>query len=173
RTEIVKRRIEYEKDPYLFEKKWEAEQKKLADRIVKARELIDKVKYSDEILDLIAKICIEFGVDGHRADIFILKVAKAIAAYDLRTEVNEEDVKEAAELVLFHRMRKRPFEEPKMEKEKIEKMINKSIETKEHKNANSENKNQSENKPDAKNETVFDVGENLKSNDLVNIVKNF
>lgn len=168
RVEIIKRCIEFEKDPHSFEKKWEKEQKKLAEKIIKAKEILNKVKYSDEILDLIAKICIDMEVDGHRADIFILKVAKTICAYHLRYEVTEDDVKEAAELVLSHRMRKTPFEEPKLEKEKIEQSIQKqkdkmqNSQKEEHHNTEEKKKKDKETKPDATGETTFNIGDVFK-----------
>ena len=41
----------------------------------------------------------------------MLHTAKALAAYNERTEIINDDLKEAAQLVLPHRMRRRPFEE--------------------------------------------------------------
>jgi Mg-chelatase subunit ChlI len=41
----------------------------------------------------------------------MLKAAKTIAAMHGRTEVIEEDIDEAAELALPHRLRRRPFDE--------------------------------------------------------------
>ena len=60
------------------------------------------------MLKLIAQICIDMAVDGHRADITMMKTAATIAAYNGRTDVNEDDVREAAALVLSHRMRRQP-----------------------------------------------------------------
>ena len=39
-------------------------------------------------MGIIAYICMEMGVDGHRADIAILKTSKTIAAYQNMDEVN-------------------------------------------------------------------------------------
>ena len=50
-------------------------------------------------------------MDGHRADIVILKTARAHAAYEGRLSVNERDVLLAAELALPHRMKKQPFQD--------------------------------------------------------------
>jgi magnesium chelatase subunit D len=86
---------------------------------------LPKVKLSDEMLDLITQICTDFAVDGHRADITIYKTACTIAAFKGRTEVVEEDIKEAAELALPHRRRRQPFEEPKLEQQQIEESLQK------------------------------------------------
>jgi magnesium chelatase subunit D len=76
-------------------------------------------------LNLIATICLDQGVDGHRADIYMLKTARTLAAYHERHEVSEDDVREAAELVLPHRLRRQPFAEPQMDQDKLEESIRK------------------------------------------------
>ena len=129
RTEVIERYLHYEKNPHDFEKEWHKEEKKLCQTIVHAIGLLPKVKYGEDILNLIVNIAIEMGVDGHRADIAMLKVAQTIAAYHQRDEIATEDVKEAAELVLSHRMRRRPFQESKMDREKLEEVVNRHQET--------------------------------------------
>jgi len=62
-------------------------------------------------------------VDGHRADIAMLKTGRTIAAFHHRKEVTSDDIREAAELVLPHRMRRKPFQEPKIDNEKLEDAI--------------------------------------------------
>jgi len=120
RAEIVRRRIAFENDPELFIAAQSDSQEQIRQKIVKATRLLPKVKLSDEMLDLITQICIDFAVDGHRADITIYKTACTIAAFKGRTEVIEEDVKEAAELALAHRLRRQPFEEPKIEEQQLQ-----------------------------------------------------
>ena len=51
------------------------------------------------------------GVDGHRADIIMLKSAKALAACNGRKEVRKEDIHTAAELALPHRVRRQPLQD--------------------------------------------------------------
>lgn len=115
RTEVVKRYLEYESDPEAFLKKWRPEQEKLCNKINTAKSLIKNVSYSDDILRLAAEISVSLGVDGHRADISMIKTACANAAYEGRNSVSKADMKLAAELVLPHRMRRKPFEEQKMD----------------------------------------------------------
>ena len=50
-------------------------------------------------------------VDGHRADITMLKTARALAALEGRTEAGMEELRRAAELALPHRLRRAPFEQ--------------------------------------------------------------
>jgi len=98
---------------------------------VEATELLPNVKLSDEMLGLITQICVDFAVDGHRADITMYKAACTIAAFKGRTTVVEEDIKEAAELALPHRQRRQPFEEPNMEQQQIQESIQKWDQNKE------------------------------------------
>jgi Mg-chelatase subunit ChlI len=54
-------------------------------------------------------------VDGHRADIVILKAAIAHAAFNRRTNVTEEDILVAAELALPHRLKRHPFQDTEVQ----------------------------------------------------------
>jgi Mg-chelatase subunit ChlI len=123
RMEVIKRRLEFEKDPANFSLKFENSQQELRERISGAFNVLKNVRYDDEILEMAAKISIEMEVDGHRADIGMIKTAMTIAAYNLRGNVIESDMLEAAELVLPHRMRRMPFEEGTMDFSKVENII--------------------------------------------------
>lgn len=50
--------------------------------------MLGSVTYSDEILRLAAEISVSLGVDGHRADISMIKTACANAAYEGRNAVS-------------------------------------------------------------------------------------
>lgn len=123
RIDVIKRRLEFEKDPAAFALKFEDSQQELREKISKAFHILKNVSYDDKILEMAARISIEMGVDGHRADIGMIKTAMTIAAYNLRENVVGNDMLEAAELVLPHRMRRRPFEEGIMEFSKVESII--------------------------------------------------
>jgi len=125
RVEVIKRRQGFEENQAQFVAKWNEEEKALIELIIKAQGLLQEVVLSDDMLELIAKIAIDMQVDGHRADIFMMKAGRTIAAYHERRQVTEEDVREAAEMVLPHRMRRKPFQEQKMEQKQIEQTIQK------------------------------------------------
>lgn len=120
RVEIVNRVEKYKNSREEFLEEWRDEQKNLRNRIKKAREILDEVEINKSLLGEIAEICMEFNVDGHRADILIARTAKTIAAYQNRKKVNINDIEEAAKLVLPHRLRREPFEEPEPLEERIE-----------------------------------------------------
>ena len=123
RAEVIKRRLEYEDDPEAFIEKWEEEQQNEVRRIQRAMKLLPQVTTANEILRMAAQISITLGVDGHRADIVLIKTAETLAAIAGHTEVTKEDLREAAHLALPHRMRRRPFEEQKLDWENVDKVI--------------------------------------------------
>jgi len=170
RVEVIRRREAYDKSPEKFLEIWQAPEQDLRDRIVLARKLLHLVTVSDDMLRMIAQICIDMAVDGHRADITMMKTASTIAAYNDRTEVNEDDVREAAALVLSHRMRRRPFSEQQMDNQKMEQSIKKS--QKEHRQPQHQHEHEhphahhpQENKtPDGSTTTQFAEGSPFKLN---------
>ncbi len=123
RTEVVKRRIAFENDPEGFCSQYENQQKALGEKICEAKNRLKDVKYSDYIVETIARIAIGLGVDGHNADITMLKTAQAQAAFEGRSEVVQEDILLAAALCLPHRMRKLPFDDMVFDIELIQKII--------------------------------------------------
>lgn len=123
RVEVIKRRLAYELDADAFNENFQAEQIALADKITAAQNILPEVVISDELLAVVAKLAIELGVDGHRADITVIKTAITVAAYNGRKEVELEDLKQAAKLVLPHRMRRRPFEEGELDWNKVESFL--------------------------------------------------
>ena len=95
----------------------------LGAKITQASSLLPQVDINDELLETVAKLAVELGVDGHRADITVIKTALTLAAFNGRKEVELEDVKNAAKLVLPHRMRRRPFEEGQLDWDKVESIL--------------------------------------------------
>jgi len=124
RVQIVKYVEEFQNNPHMFLKKFEKEQDNLRNNIINAKKLLNHVSISEDFLKKIAKICIAFKTDGHRADITITRTAKTLAAFEGRDEVIEEDIKTAAKLALNHRLRRLPFEDQTLNEEDIEDLFN-------------------------------------------------
>ena len=124
RVEVIKRRLDFEAEPEKFIKKYLAAEEELKNRIENSKKILENIKCSDEIYELAAKISIVLNVDGHRADIAVVKTAITIAAFENREEVIKEDMLRAAVLALPHRMRKTPFEDGILDKDQIEKLVN-------------------------------------------------
>ena len=123
RREVVRRRIAYETDPHAFMAGWLEEERKEREKLLRSRELLSQVTVGEDILGLITDICAEYQVDGLRGDIVMYKTASTIAAYAGRTEVDVEDVREAAQMALLHRQRRQPFQQPHLVTEQLDNML--------------------------------------------------
>ncbi|WP_410506373.1 ATP-binding protein [Haloimpatiens sp. FM7315] len=123
RVEVIKNRLEFEEDREAFVQKKEKDQEILRNKIIKAKEILPLVKVQESLLIKVAKLCIELKVDGHRADISLIKTAKTLAAFKGNEEVTVEDMIEASSLVLPHRMRKKPFEKNTFDFDLVKKIM--------------------------------------------------
>ena len=135
RAEIVRRHLSFEAEPAAFTTRFAAEEASLRQQIAIARALLPQVTLADELLDLIAHICLAFEVDGMRADLVIHKTARTLAAWHGRTETTEEDVRRAAELALLHRRRRQPFDEPQLDQQKLDDAIDQHQQERERESA--------------------------------------
>jgi Mg-chelatase subunit ChlI len=95
----------------------------MAERITNARTMVDKVTYTSRNLIAIASLTASLNVDGHRADLVILKTARAHAAFQGRTAINDMDIAIAAELALPHRIKRGPFNQAEVTVEELHERI--------------------------------------------------
>ena len=104
RSELIRRRLAFEKNPKEFSANWEAAQNALCQQIADARERLSLVSVPDEILDAASTLAVKVRAQGHRAEITIIKVATAIASLMERDSVNQADIIQAAAMALPHRL---------------------------------------------------------------------
>ena len=109
RAEIVRRREAFGNDPDTFRDEWASAQSDLAGSIADGEARLGSVRVPDPLYGAVGRLVVGSGVNSHRADIAIVECAKAIAALAGRTEVGPEDVLEAAQLALDHRLEGDPF----------------------------------------------------------------
>ncbi|EGW19673.1 putative cobaltochelatase [Methylobacter tundripaludum] len=127
RSEVVRRRIAFEANPTAYAAAWMAKQQTLRHQLATAQLLLPKVTLDDALLDLISHLCCEFEVASLRADIVMHKAARALAALEGRSQVTPEDVRGAAELVLPHRRRRKPFEQPGLDKDQLDELMQQAL----------------------------------------------
>jgi Mg-chelatase subunit ChlI len=123
RVLIMERNLEYEDDSESFREKWMASEQELSQKIEDARKIVDKVQYTRRDMVSIAALTSSLQVDGHRADLVILKAARAQAAFEGRTQITELDIALAAELALPHRVRRGPFHQTQIGVEELQDRI--------------------------------------------------
>lgn len=111
RVEIMVRHFAFENSPEEFAARWYEDEKELTEQIRAARKIIGNVTYTTRDLLTIASLSASMKVEGHRADLIILKTARAQAAFEGRTKISDLDIASAAELALPHRLQKGPFSE--------------------------------------------------------------
>ena len=127
RVQIMERNLAFEQDAELFRQEWLVREEELSKRIDLGRSLIDQVKHTERNLLAIASLTASLNVDGHRADLVILKAARAHAAIEGRTYLTDMDIALAAELALPHRMKGGPLQHNNMGVEEINQQIEQLI----------------------------------------------
>jgi magnesium chelatase subunit D len=111
RVDIVERRDAYDHDRNAFCDSFAPEQQQLAKRIARARTNLREVDVSRAVLEKIAQLCADLKVDGHRGELTIMRAARALAAFEGRRSVNDDDVRRVATMSLRHRLRRDALDE--------------------------------------------------------------
>ena len=108
RVKIMRQALAYGSDVASFREEYATATQELRAKIARALELLPQIQLSDAMLILAAQMVSQALCAGHRAEIYLLEAAKALAALAGRAYVLPKDVEEAAQFVLPHRMRKPP-----------------------------------------------------------------
>lgn len=103
RMEIMRRRLLFDANPLSFYQQYETCERTMAKEIQDAKRRLEKVYISNEICEEIAETCIQYQVEGLRADILLMKASRAYAAINHRKEVVREDLQKVSPFVLAHR----------------------------------------------------------------------
>ncbi len=105
RMELLRRIYAFEQDPHAFLASYAQAQQQEQQRISEAFSVYDSVTIADQQIDFIVSACLQANTAGHRAEISADKAARALAAYESRTAVNDRDIMTGLGLALIHRMR--------------------------------------------------------------------
>lgn len=110
RVQIVEQRSEFDQDPLAYLARHQPQQEALQASLVEAQTRLPQVTINHADRVRISQVCSDLNVDGLRGDIVTNRAAKALAAYEGRTEVTLEDMRRVIVLCLRHRLRKDPLE---------------------------------------------------------------
>lgn len=111
RVQVVDQRTAFDSDPDRFSTAMEENQKALQQRVVEAQQRLEQVVIDEDLRLRISSVCGELDVDGLRGDIVTNRAARALAAFEGRAEVNDDDVARVMACCLRHRLRKDPLEQ--------------------------------------------------------------
>ena len=104
RTEIVRRRLDFEADPVGFREKWGRANENLASSLVKARERLKGIGLTAEARQLLVDLVREARAQGHRGDLALARGAMALAAWQGESLAHVDQVLAIADLVLDSRL---------------------------------------------------------------------
>jgi Mg-chelatase subunit ChlI len=123
RMAILQRHVAYDSDADRFAKAWQKSENELSGEVAQASDIADDVSYSNRDLFTIAHLTAGLHIDGHRADLVILKAARAQAALEGRKSITNNDIMLAAELALPHRLKRGPFHDSDISASQLQERI--------------------------------------------------
>lgn len=108
RQAILRTRLSFDEDPQALTASHAAQLASLAATVVAARAALPSLALPEAVLQSAAALALAAGVDGMRADLVMLRAARALAALEGRNIVTPQDVDAVADLALAHRRTLQP-----------------------------------------------------------------
>ena len=115
RVEITQSALGYGENSTGFRGQWQEESDALATQLLLARQWLPDVAISREQITYLVQEALRGGVEGHRAELYALRVARAHAALQGRDQVEAEDLQLAVRLVIAPRAKVQPPAEPQQQ----------------------------------------------------------
>ena len=111
RVQVVDQRTSFDDNPDAFITSVQSKQDSLQQKVSDAQNRLKAVQIDEDLRLSISAICGELDVDGLRGDIVTNRASRALAAFEGRQEVSEEDIARVVSCSLRHRLRKDPLEQ--------------------------------------------------------------
>lgn len=124
---IIQRNLAHESNPEGFFREWSEPDRTISDQLVYARKHLKDVDLPDDLVTIIASLTRELHLQGHRADIAILKAARAHAALMEKSKIDENDIFETVQLAIPHRMKPAAVDPPEVVRQKIHGALDKVL----------------------------------------------
>ncbi len=115
RVEITKSVLAHAENNLKFSEMWSEETDNLSTQLILARQWLPDVSISNDQISYLVNEAIRGGVEGHRPELFAVKVAKANAALRGDDKVNSDDLKVAVRLVILPRSQQLPPDDNEIE----------------------------------------------------------
>ena len=111
RVEVLRRRDAFDRDAGSFTAAWTRQNDEIGERIAAARKRLDAVRISNDVLELMSRLCMALGSDGLRGELTLMRASRALAALDGKKAVDASHIRQVAPMVLRHRLRRNPLDE--------------------------------------------------------------
>lgn len=115
RVEITNAVLSHGQCSRSFADRWKEDTDALATQLLLARQWLPDVSISREQIEYLVTEAIRGGVEGHRSELYAVRVAKAHAALSGRDQVDAEDLQVAVALVIAPRASQLPPPDQQME----------------------------------------------------------
>jgi magnesium chelatase subunit I len=105
RADVVRRRLQFEDDAEEFVSLFDKASSELQDKLTNAVSILESVIISDQTVERATRIAQYLGLEGHRAELAMVRAARALAALEGRLATTTDDVDTVAPMCLRHRMK--------------------------------------------------------------------
>ncbi len=112
RVAITRSVLDHAESTTAFQERWQEENDALATQLLLARQWLPDVRISSEQIAYLVNEAIRGGVEGHRSELYAVRVARAHAALSGRDRVEADDLQVAVRLVIAPRALQLPPPDP-------------------------------------------------------------